>query len=67
MEADIAPMPAGTKAARTMAAGVGLRAHAKSRRSPEIALMQVEAGGVGLCARKVAEAEAMVRGGCATS
>lgn len=58
MEANIALM-----AERAKAAGVALRAHAKSHRAPEIALMQMEAGAVGVCAQKVAEAEVMVRGG----
>lgn len=44
--------------------GVRLRAHAKTHRSVELALLQMEIGGaVGVCAQKVDEAEALVDGG----
>src|SRR5262245_60765247 len=44
-------------------AGVRLRAHAKTHKSPVIAARQVALGAVGVCCQKVAEAEAMVEGG----
>ena len=45
-------------------AGVRLRPHAKTHRSADIALKQMEIGGaVGVCCQKVSEAEALVRGG----
>ena len=53
---------------RTMAdfvakAGVKLRPHAKTHKSPIIGLKQMALGAVGLCCQKVSEAEAMVEGG----
>ena len=42
---------------------VKLRAHAKTHKSPVIALKQIRLGAVGVCCQKVSEAEAMVRGG----
>ena len=50
-------------AAYTGAVGVGLRAHAKTHKSSEVARRQVAAGAVGQCVQKVGEAEALVRGG----
>jgi 3-hydroxy-D-aspartate aldolase len=44
-------------------AGVALRPHAKTHKSPDIALRQIELGAVGVCCQKVSEAEAMVQGG----
>jgi D-serine deaminase-like pyridoxal phosphate-dependent protein len=44
-------------------AGLHLRPHAKTHKSPIIALRQIAAGAVGVCCQKVAEAEAMVWGG----
>ena len=44
-------------------AGVRLRAHAKTHKSPVIAAKQMEMGAVGVCCQKVSEAEAMVDGG----
>ena len=52
-------------AARARALGVRLRPHAKTHKSPDVALRQVAAGAVGVCVQKVAEAEAMVAGGIA--
>ena len=46
-------------------AGVRLRAHAKTHRSPIIAARQVALGAVGVCCQKVSEAEVMVDGGIA--
>lgn len=58
MEANLEKM---ANAAR--AAGVGLRPHTKTHKCPIIAKRQLERGAVGVCAAKVAEAEAMVSGG----
>jgi D-serine deaminase-like pyridoxal phosphate-dependent protein len=44
-------------------AGMRLRAHAKTHKSPVIAARQVALGAVGVCCQKVSEAEAMVEGG----
>lgn len=38
-------------------AGVRLRPHSKTHKSPEIARMQIEAGAVGICCAKLSEAE----------
>jgi D-serine deaminase-like pyridoxal phosphate-dependent protein len=43
--------------------GVRLRPHAKTHKSPAIALKQMALGAVGVCCQKVSEAEAMVAGG----
>lgn len=45
------------------AAGVKLRPHAKTHKSPVIALKQMALGAVGACCQKVSEAEALVLGG----
>ncbi len=42
---------------------VQLRPHAKTHKSPEIALQQMAHGAVGVCCQKVGEAEALVAGG----
>jgi len=44
-------------------AGVRLRAHAKTHKSPVIAQLQMARGAVGQCVQKVAEAEALAWGG----
>ena len=44
-------------------AGVRLRAHAKTHKSPVIAHMQIARGAVGQCVQKVAEAEALAWAG----
>jgi D-serine deaminase-like pyridoxal phosphate-dependent protein len=44
-------------------AGVRLRPHAKTHKSPDIAARQIALGAVGVCCQKVSEAEAMVAGG----
>ena len=44
-------------------AGVRLRPHAKTHKSPDIAARQVALGAVGMCCQKVSEAEVMVAGG----
>jgi D-serine deaminase-like pyridoxal phosphate-dependent protein len=46
-------------------AGIRLRAHAKTHKSPVIGAKQVALGAVGLCCQKVSEAEVMVEGGIA--
>lgn len=43
--------------------GIKLRPHAKTHKSPDIALQQMALGAVGVCCQKVSEAEALVRGG----
>ncbi len=49
---------------RLQAAGVRLRAHAKTHKSVDIARYQLEHGGAcGICCQKVSEAEVMVAGG----
>ena len=45
------------------AAGIRLRAHAKTHKSPDIARKQMAQGAVGVCCQKVSEAEVMVAGG----
>lgn len=50
-------------AAEAAAAGMRLRAHAKTHKCPEIARRQIAAGAIGVCCQKVGEAEAMVAGG----
>jgi len=44
-------------------AGVRLRAHAKTHKSPDIAARQLALGAVGVCCQKVSEVEVMVEGG----
>ncbi len=50
-------------AAFTEAHGIRLRPHAKTHKSPEIALRQIAHGAVGQCCQKVSEAEILVAGG----
>lgn len=50
-------------AAFTQAHGVRLRPHAKTHKSPQIALLQIAHGAVGQCCQKVSEAEVLVHGG----
>jgi len=45
--------------------GVRFRPHAKTHKSPEIALEQIARGAVGVCCQKVSEADVMVHGGVA--
>lgn len=58
MERNIAAM-----AAFTTRAGVRLRPHAKTHKSPLVAARQIEAGAVGQCCQKVSEAQVLVEGG----
>ena len=50
-------------AAQVRAWPVRLRPHAKTHKSPVVALHQIARGAVGVCCQKVSEAEAMVEGG----
>ena len=50
-------------AARAKAAGLALRPHAKSHKCSAVAHRQIEAGAVGICCAKLAEAEAMALAG----
>lgn len=50
-------------AARAKAAGLALRPHAKSHKCSATARRQIEAGAVGICCAKLAEAEAMAAAG----
>jgi D-serine deaminase-like pyridoxal phosphate-dependent protein len=50
-------------AARAKAAGLALRPHAKSHKCSALAARQIEAGAVGICCAKLAEAEAMAMAG----
>jgi D-serine deaminase-like pyridoxal phosphate-dependent protein len=52
-----------TMAAFAEATGMRLRPHAKTHKSPEIALRQIAHGAVGQCCQKVGEAEILVAGG----
>ncbi len=52
-----------TMAGMIAAAGVKLRAHAKTHKSPVIAHLQMARGAVGQCVQKVAEAEILAWGG----
>ena len=51
--------------ARAKAAGLALRPHAKSHKCSAIAHRQIEAGAIGICCAKLAEAEAMAAAGVA--
>jgi D-serine deaminase-like pyridoxal phosphate-dependent protein len=44
-------------------AGVRLRPHSKTHKSPDIAKRQIALGAIGVCCQKVSEAEIMVEGG----
>ncbi len=48
---------------RQSGAGVGIRPHAKSHKTPEIARLQMAKGALGICCAKLGEAEAMADGG----
>jgi D-serine deaminase-like pyridoxal phosphate-dependent protein len=50
-------------AERFAALPAALRPHAKAHKSPELGMLQIEAGAIGLTTATVWEAEAMVRGG----
>ncbi|WP_203073365.1 DSD1 family PLP-dependent enzyme [Falsiroseomonas ponticola] len=52
-----------TMAALLAPTGTKLRAHAKTHKSPVVALAQMKRGAVGQCVQKVAEAEALAWGG----
>lgn len=44
-------------------AGVGIRPHAKTHKTPQIANLQIAKGALGVCCAKIGEAEAMADGG----
>lgn len=48
---------------RDSGAGVGIRPHAKTHKTPQIALKQMEKGALGICCAKLGEAEALAEGG----
>ena len=50
-------------AAFAAASGMRLRPHAKTHKSPEVALAQMARGAAGQCCQKVSEAEMLVEGG----
>jgi 3-hydroxy-D-aspartate aldolase len=50
-------------AAYAKATGMRLRPHAKTHKSPDVALAQASRGAVGQCCQKVSEAEVLVDGG----
>ena len=50
-------------AARARSAGLALRPHSKSHKCSAIAQRQIEAGAIGICCAKLAEAEAMAAAG----
>src|SRR5437588_12894450 len=50
-------------AAFARSSGVRLRPHAKTHKSPAIALRQIAQGAIGQCVQTVGEAEVLVRGG----
>ena len=52
-----------TMQARAAEAGVGLRPHTKTHKSPVIARWQLEAGAIGICCAKLAEAEVFADAG----
>ncbi|WOF43190.1 DSD1 family PLP-dependent enzyme [Sphingopyxis indica] len=52
-------------AALAKAHGVGLRPHAKTHKSVDIARRQIAAGALGICCAKIGEAEVMADGGIA--
>ncbi|HHY11679.1 MAG TPA: DSD1 family PLP-dependent enzyme [Firmicutes bacterium] len=60
MEANMEKMMAFLKKS---GAGVGIRPHAKTHKTPQIALAQMAKGALGICCAKVGEAEAMAEGG----
>ncbi len=55
----------GKMAEAARSAGMRLRPHGKMHKSAEVGNRQIAHGAVGLCAQKVSEAEAFVRGGIA--
>ena len=52
-------------AGRVAEAGLRIRPHSKTHKSPVIARDQIDRGAVGVCCQKVGEAEVMVEGGVA--
>ena len=58
LQANIAAMQS-----RASGAGIRLRPHAKTHKSPAIARMQIDAGAVGVCCAKLGEAEVFAEAG----
>ncbi len=50
-------------ASECKAAGIALRPHAKTHKSPWVAAQQIRSGAVGICTAKVGEAEVMAKAG----
>ncbi len=65
LDADTLDANIATALALANAAGVGLRPHAKTHKSPEIARRLVAAGALGACVATIAEAEALSAAGIA--
>jgi D-serine deaminase-like pyridoxal phosphate-dependent protein len=63
IDLDILERNIATMQARAREAGVNLRPHAKTHKSPEVARMQLQAGARGLTLAKVSEAEVFAREG----
>ena len=65
LRVDVARLRANIEAtaARAAAAGVSLRPHAKTHKSPDIARLQLEAGAIGLTVATIGEAEVFVEHG----
>jgi len=63
IDADVLERNIARMADQVRGRSVRLRPHAKSHKSPHIAVMQVVAGAVGVCCAKLGEAEVMVSGG----
>lgn len=63
MERNMDAMARWAKTAGPNGAGVRLRPHAKTHKSPVVARMQMARGAVGVCCQKTAEAEILADGG----
>lgn len=65
VDLDVLERNIGEMAELARAAGVALRPHIKTHKTPEIARMQLEAGAVGVTCAKIGEAEALADAGLA--
>ena len=63
LDLDILDFNIAAMAKFTAARGIGLRPHAKSHKSVDIARRQIAAGAAGICCAKLGEAEALAAGG----
>ena len=63
VDLDVLEANVGRMAEAARSHGVGLRPHAKTHKTVEIAALQMAAGAVGLCLAKTSEAEAFARAG----